>query len=121
MTDHKAATTPTTLGAAGRRLWRETAKAHDLAQHELETLNAACAELDLITLMENELKGQPLTTQGSTGQLVAHPLVQELRQHRSTMAALLRSLKLEEERGVKVNAQRKGGQSRWAAAYGKAS
>jgi len=121
MTEHKAAATPTSLSTAGRRLWRETVKEHDLQQHELETLRAACGELDLITLMEQELAGQPLTVTGSTGQPVAHPLVQELRQHRSTMSALIRSLKLEDDRGgVRVNAQRKGGQSRWAAAYGKA-
>jgi len=122
MTEHKAAPTPTSLGLEGKRLWRETAKIYALRQDELETLRAACAELDLITLMEKELVGQPLTVKGSQGQLVAHPLVQELRQHRSTMSALIRSLKLpDSDAGASVNAQRTGGQSRWASAHGKAS
>ena len=123
MTEHKPAETPKNLEASGRKLWRETAKVYALRQDELEALKAACAEADLIEKMETELKGQPLTVNGSQGQIVAHPLVQELRQHRSTMVALLRGLKLPDEEGGagKVNAQRAGGSARWAHAHGKAS
>ena len=54
------------------------------------------------------------------GQLVAHPLVAELRQHRATMAALLRGMKLPEEGDAGAsNQQREAAQSRWASAYGK--
>ena len=41
-------------------------------------------------------RGQPKTVKGSMGQLVAAPLVSELRQHRATLNTLLRSLKLPE-------------------------
>jgi phage terminase small subunit len=122
MTEHKPADTPKSLAAAGRKLWRETAKVYALRQDELESLKAACAEADLIERMEEELKDQPLTVTGSQGQIVAHPLVQELRQHRTTMASLLRGLKLPDDDSVgKVNAQRSGGTARWAHAHGKAS
>jgi hypothetical protein len=46
-------------------------------------------------------------------------LVQEIRQHRSTMAALLRSLKLPDDSlNGAVSQQRAAAQSRWASAHG---
>lgn len=120
MSEPKSLPAPKSLGAAGRRLWRETTREYDLRQHELESLRAACAEADLIERMEEALEGESLTVNGSQGQLVAHPLVQELRQHRATMAGLIRGLKLPDiEAEPKTNAQRAGGQARWAQAYGK--
>lgn len=113
-----SAPTPKGLRATGRKLWRETTVSFELRQDELETLRAACGEADLIARMEEALEDEPLTVTGSQGQIVAHPLVQELRQHRSTMAALLRGLKLPDD-SVEVNHQRAGGQSRWASSYGK--
>lgn len=123
MTEHKPADTPRSLDTAGRKLWREAAKVHALRQDELEALKAACAEADLIEKMEAELKGQPLTVTGSQGQIMAHPLVQELRQHRSTMVSLLRGLKLpdDEAGAAKASAQRAGGSARWELLHGKSS
>lgn len=114
-----SAPTPKSLKAEGRKLWRETVGVYELRQDELDVLRAACGEADLIARMEVELEGEPLTVKGSQGQLVAHPLVQELRQHRATMSALLRGLKLPDEGGASVNHQRTGGQSRWAQSRGK--
>lgn len=113
--------TPRYLKAAGKRLWLETVEKYELRQDELETLRAACAEADLIARMEKELETEPLTVKGSMGQLVPHPLVSELRQHRATMAGLLRGLKLpdDESAGAGANQQRDAAQSRWASAYGK--
>lgn len=115
--------TPRYLKAAGKRLWQETTEKYDLRQDELETLKAACAEADLIARMEKELETEPLTVRGSMGQLVPHPLVSELRQHRSTMAALLRGMKLpdDESAAPAVNQQRDAAQSKWASAYGKSA
>lgn len=111
---------PRGLKPAGKRLWKETTNSYELRQDELETLKAACGEADLIARMEDELETEPLTVRGSMGQLVPHPLVSELRQHRATMAALLRGLKLPDEAGESMgNQQRAAAQSRWAAAHGK--
>lgn len=112
--------TPASLGETGRDLWERITAKYSLRSDELETLRAACGEADLITRIEAELTGAPLTTTGSMGQIVTHPLLTELRQHRTTMAALLRGLKLPDERAKPgVNAQREGGLSRWASAHGR--
>jgi hypothetical protein len=117
-----AAHAPKGLKATGKKLWQETTAKYDLRQDELETLRAVCGEADLISQMEDELEGEALTTLGSMGQMVIHPLVPELRQHRTTLASLLRSLKLpDDDAGAESNQQREAAQSRWAAAHGKAS
>lgn len=113
--------TPISLGQEGRALWEEITSKYSLRSDELETLRAACGEADLILRIEEELKDAPLTTKGSMGQIVTHPLLTELRQHRVTMAALLRGLKLPDETSATVNAQREGGLSRWEKAHGKAN
>ena len=119
MTAHKAAPTPTSLGTAGKRLWRETAKMYELRQDELEILRSACREADLIEKMDTELKGAPLLVAGSMGQDVINPLLQEVRQHRASMAALIRGLKLPDaDPAPAINGQRTGGQTRWGAAHG---
>ena len=111
------------LKAAGKKLWQETVKVYDLRQDELEVLRAAAAEADLIAEMAAELNGAPLTTAGSMGQMVTHPLLPEIRQHRATQAALLRSLKLPDldtpagaESGPNQN--RAAANTRWALPYG---
>ncbi|WP_425664872.1 hypothetical protein [Agrococcus sp. DT81.2] len=112
-------TVPSGLGEAGARLWSQTVESYTLRADELEVLRAACAEADLIVRLEDALAGEPLTTSGSMGQIVAHPLISELRQHRSTLASLVRGLKLPDESGGEANQQREAAQTRWAAAYGK--
>lgn len=116
----RSKTPPVSLDKKGRALWKEITAKYLLRSDELETLKAACGEADLIARIEEELKGEPLTTKGSMGQVVTHPLLTELRQHRITMAALLRGLKLPDDNGAAVNAQREGGLSRWEKAHGKA-
>jgi hypothetical protein len=113
---------PKGLKATGRKLWRETTDSFDLRQDELEALRAACGEADLITRMEAAMEDEDLTTLGSQGQIVIHPLVQEIRQHRATMTALFRGLKLPDDAGDgAVSQQRAAAQSRWAAARGKSA
>lgn len=121
MSEHKAVPAPRTLNTAGRRVWEAVAKVYELRADELEILRAAAGEADLIYKMETELRGASLLVSGSTGQIVAHPFVAELRQHRAALSALLKSLKLpDDEPAAQINAQRAGGQSRWANAHGKA-
>ncbi|MBT2502989.1 P27 family phage terminase small subunit [Curtobacterium sp. ISL-83] len=122
MTDSTQIPVPRSLKAAGRKLWKETTANYVLRQDELETLRAACAELDLIVRMEGELDTAELTVKGSMGQIVAHPLVQELRQHRATMSTLLRALRLpDSEASGLVNQQRSAAQSRWSASHGRSA
>lgn len=121
MTDTTKPPTPRALKAAGKKLWQETVKVYDLRQDELEVLRAACAEADLIAKMAAELDGEPLTTSGSMGQTVAHPLLSEIRQHRATLAGLLGRLKLPDIDGATEaapNQNRSAANSRWALPYG---
>lgn len=112
---------PKSLKTVGRKLWRETTARYELREDELEILRAACGEADLIVRMEEELVDADLTVTGSMGQLVPHPLVSELRQHRTALATLLKGLKLPDEGAVAGNQQREAAQSRWANAHGKSA
>jgi hypothetical protein len=95
---------PEKLGAAARRLWREVVERYELRPDEVRMLGDAAREADIIDRLEAELADAPLMVKGSMGQLVASPLVSEVRQHRSVLASLLKSLKLPD---APAEAQRK--------------
>jgi DNA polymerase III psi subunit len=96
---------------------------YDLRPDELSTLEDACRLTDMIDAMSKVWadEGRPLTTQGSMGQLVTHPMVSEIRTHRMARNALWRQLRLpdagNQEAGA-TNQHRAAAQSRWAAAHG---
>lgn len=90
---------PAKLGARARRLWRDVTGIYELRPDELLVLERACRELDIIERIESDLEGKSLTSEGSMGQAVAHPLVGELRQHTNTLRSLLGSLNLPDEDG----------------------
>jgi hypothetical protein len=87
---------PSGLSADGRKFWREVAKDHPLRPDQRRILFEVCCECDLIDRLQTALKDTPTTTKGSMGQLVAHPILSELRMHRGTLATLVRSLALED-------------------------
>lgn len=95
---------PAKLAPAGKALWQSIIPAYELRPDELRILNDACREADIVQRLEDELSDAPLMVKGSQGQLVASPLVSELRQHRSVLATLLKSLKLPDS---SVGAQQK--------------
>lgn len=88
---------PTGLGAAGRRLWRDTSGVYELRADELLLLDKACRTADDLARLEQEMAGESLTTIGSAGQVRAHPLLAELRGMRLVLAKLLGQLDLPEE------------------------
>lgn len=112
---------PKELGTVGKKLWRDTLKDYELRTDEREILKAACAEADLIGKLDEAMAKEQVLTTGSMGQPVANPLLAELRQHRATMATLLRGLKLPDSNAAAgdTNQQRDAANSRWATAYGK--
>lgn len=85
---------PAKLGPAGRRLWREVVERYELRPDEARLLTDACREADIIDRLEAALADASLVVKGSMGQLVASPLVSEVRQHRSVLARLLKALNL---------------------------
>lgn len=112
--DHPA---PGGLGLGGRTLWRRVVAVYELRPDELELLESACRERDLLDRLEAELAGVSTTTAGSMGQEVAHPVLSELRQHRSTYRQLLGALKLPDEAGEtsRSSAAREAAAARWSA------
>lgn len=88
------AVTPAHLQPEGLALWERIVGDYDLRPDEVRILADACREVDIVERLETELRGADLMVRGSQGQLVASPLVSELRQHRSVVAALLKALKL---------------------------
>ena len=109
-------TRPPKLGRKGSALWRDIASQYELRPDETRTLEDACREADLIERLEDELREAPLMVAGSMGQLVASPLVSEVRQHRATLGQLLRSLKLPDDSGETdvSSSARKAARARWS-------
>jgi len=101
MSDVKIAKFPSDLGASGRALWREIARqvAQDgliLDAREAVLLTMACREADQLAVIEDALVDASLMVRGSQGQQVAHPLLGEARRSRTTIAALLGKIGLED-------------------------
>jgi len=97
---------PAGLSSGGLKLWRAVLAAHDLQCHDLRILEDSCHEVDLIDRLSRELADSPSMVKGSMGQLVASPLVSEVRQHRATLNTLLRGLKLPADDSGAVNEAR---------------
>ena len=112
--------TPMGLKTHGKRTWEAVTNKYELRTDELDILEDICREIDLINVLEKELKDAPLMLKGSQGQDVVNPMVTELRQHRATKRSLWAALKLpDDDAGMGANQQRDAAQSRWASAYGK--
>ena len=106
---------PTGLSDGGSRLWATVVGAYDLRVDEQRVLEDACREADLIDAMVAGMEGKALVVEGSKGQPVVNPLVSELRQHRSTLATLMRQLKLPEDGDSEAEAGRRSASARSAA------
>ncbi|WEG10425.1 hypothetical protein PU630_07750 [Microbacterium horticulturae] len=85
---------PAGLSTKSAKFWRETLKLFELDPPELQILEYACREFDLIQRMDAALVDLPLVVPGSNGQDVSHPLLAEVRQHRVTFSQLLNRLAL---------------------------
>jgi len=114
---------PVTLNDAGKSLWNDVVGKYDLRTDELRTLEDACAATDMVaTFMAAWIElGRPFISKGSMGQEVEHPLIGSIDKQRKTRQAFIRQLKLPDDPSgaTQVNAQRAGGNSRWANAHGK--
>ena len=110
-------TAPAGLGRAGKALWKGIAGVYELRADELRVLEDAASEADLVEQLKDGMVDQPLIVRGSQGQEVINPLVSELRQHRATLSALLRQLKLPDEGQSEAaisNQARAAANTRWA-------
>jgi hypothetical protein len=97
---------PSLLGDEGGRLWDSVTELHgDMGPDTVRMLVDACREADLVQRLEDALRDSDLMVRGSQGQLVASPLVSEIRQHRSVLSALLKALKLPQTAGDAARAE----------------
>ena len=73
--------------------WDDIVAEYVLSPVKVALLGHICREVDLIERLQKDFDGlSSLETRGSIGQRVIHPVVSELRQHRSTLAGLLRRI-----------------------------
>lgn len=79
------------------KFWTDITHRWELTPSELLVMEAVCREIDLIDRMEAHQREDTLIGIGSQGQPVAAPMVAELRQHRGTLATLLKQLHLPED------------------------
>ena len=113
---------PKDLRDAGKALWSSIASKYQLRPDEVTRLEAACRTADVIGMLEDAWRelGNPMVSKGSMGQEVEHPMIGSIDKLRKSRQQFLRQLKLPDDadEGVKVNAQREGGNTRWANAHG---
>jgi hypothetical protein len=88
---------PEHLDAAGRRLWHDIADEYLLRPDEYRILEDAAREADLVELLADAQREQPLMITGSMGQQVLNPIIAEVRQHRAALSQLLTKLKLPDD------------------------
>lgn len=108
---------PAKLGERGAALWSDVTGKYGLRPDELAILADACREADIIEKLQAEFEIRDLITTGSMGQDVAAPHVSEVRQHRTVLANLLKSLKLPDADGRQAESTsdlaRKAANARW--------
>lgn len=106
---------PPGLGDSAQSLWADVTSQYDLRVDELQVLEQACREADLIAKLEQAQATEPMLTTGSMGQKVISPYISELRQHRAIFSQLLRQLKLPDENGAseRSSAARAAANARW--------
>lgn len=108
----------------GFELWTGITALYDLRVDELSVLEQAAFEAEMITDLRLALISEPRLLRGSQGQMVIHPIISELRQHRTVLVRLLSQLKLpdldgdgpaslEAEAGVRSSQARAAANVRW--------
>lgn len=84
--------TPAGLRRRGKALWKSVIAGFELSEGECALLLEACRCLDDIEALQHAVADAPMTTIGSRGQDVVHPLRAELRSERLLLAKLLSQL-----------------------------
>ncbi len=95
-TDDELPRPPRGLKARGRKLWDDVVTDHELRPDELAVLLGAARTADELDRLEAELATAEVVVAGSTGQERPNGLFREAREHRKTLAGLLKQLGLVE-------------------------
>ena len=109
---------PAGLGKAGRAQWSAIAGSYELRPDEVTVLEDVCRTTDMLSALTEAWvgDGSPMTTKGSMGQLVIHPLIAEMDKHRKSRAAFLKQLALPdgEEAVPAMNQHRSAAVKKWS-------
>lgn len=129
MDDYSPPATPPDLQEKGTAYFRSVADQHMLTGAEQRVLYDIACLADMVAELETAWRsaGSPMTTNGSKGQEVTHPLIAELRFHRQEMSSMVARLKLEKlsteaEQTIRTgpmsrsDSGRKAARARWGAA-----
>jgi hypothetical protein len=84
---------PSSLRAAGKRLWASVAEHYDLEEHERALLVEAARTVDLLDDLEALVRADGAVIDSPQGRK-ANPAVVEVRQQRIALARLLAALRL---------------------------
>ncbi|MCV7217144.1 hypothetical protein H7J51_17885 [Mycobacterium crocinum] len=89
---------PGGLKPAGLAFWRSIHAEFALREepHKLALLEQACKVLDVISELEIQMDGEPLTVPGPGRQIIIHPLVDNARHQRGLFVSIVRALGLPE-------------------------
>ena len=89
---------PSGMGTGGRKLWNDIVSRYELAQHELRLLTEACRTADDCDRFAKVIAVDgDLITNPSSGLVKPHPLHNQLRDARLSLARLLGALRIPEE------------------------
>ncbi|NYE19460.1 P27 family phage terminase small subunit [Microbacterium immunditiarum] len=94
MTEGKAPTPPRGLGKRGRAFWRQLHADYEFEVAQTEVLIEACRTLDRLEALDAVIADEGVTSEGSMGQRIVHPAVQEARQLQITLTRLVAALEL---------------------------
>lgn len=90
---------------------------YEVEPEERPLLEQACRTADELDRVSEALREASVTTQGSAGQVTAHPLLAEARNHRATLQKLLDALELPGEGDGQESATslraRRAARARW--------
>ena len=110
----------------GQTLWRDLTGKWEFTESEYRMLENACYTADRI-VKERRAIGDDLTVSGSQGQIVAHPLLAQLRLDEEHLAKTLSRIVMPEpdekenaatDEGDRSARMRDAAQARWGKAYG---
>lgn len=114
-----------TRDGRGQRLWRDLTARWEFTEAEYSDLENACHTADRI-VKERRAIGDDYTVEGSQGQIVAHPLLAQLRADENHLSNLLNRLDMPEPEeqaaadtpGTRSARMRAVADSRWSKAFG---
>lgn len=109
---------PVGLGKAGKAQWSAIAGKYKLRPDEFTVLEDVARTSDMLSALTDAWveAGSPMTTKGSMGQLVIHPLIAEIDKHRKSRAAFFKQLALPDgdEAVPAMNQHRSAADKKWS-------